>query len=99
MRINQGDIAKSISVEGFRIASGAIFLLKAFNSFLSSIIYFIAAIILNKTTAIVLCIYLVFCFANILSIFSESKTKSKTLSHQAEIISSLSNKIFNNLKS
>ena len=98
MRINQGDIAKSISVEGFRIASGAIFLLRAFNSFLSSIIYFIAAIILNKTTAIVLFIYLVFVLPIYYLYSQKAKQKSKTLSHQAEIISSLSNKIFNNLK-
>ena len=98
MKINQGDISKSISVEGFRIASGAVYLLRAFNSLLSSIIYFIAALIINKTTAIVLCIYLVFVLPIYYLYSQKAKQKSKTLSDQAQIISSLSNKIFNNLK-
>tara|TARA_B100000212_G_C27364965_1_gene529892 strand:- start:319 stop:1986 length:1668 start_codon:yes stop_codon:yes gene_type:complete len=98
MKFNQGDISKSLSVEGFRISSGAVSLLRAFNCFISSIIYFIAAIIINKTIAVVLSLYLIFVLPIYYLYSQKAKQKSKNLSFQAEIISSISNKIFNNLK-
>ena len=98
MIINQGDIAKSMSIESLRISEGLASFLRAFNSLLSSIIFFVAAIIINKTTALILIIYLIFVLPIYYLYSQKAKKRSKNISFQSEVISSISNKIFNNLK-
>lgn len=98
IRVNQGDIAKSISIEGLKISQGSIYLLQSFNNFLSCLTYFIAAVLINKTSALILISYLVFVLPVYYLYSRKAKLKSKSLSSRAEKISAISNHIFNNLK-
>ena len=61
IRLNQGDLSKSILAEGQQIAEGSMFLISSVTYLFISITYFCIALILVRDSLLILLIYIVIC--------------------------------------
>ena len=98
IRLNQGDLSKSILAEGQQIAEGCMFLISSITYLFISATYFLVALVLVRDSLFILLIYSIFA----LNIYQRSARRTERLGKNlSNITSSLGNSsaaIFGNLK-
>ena len=98
IQLDQGEISKTIIIEGEQIATGYMYFLSAISYILISLTYLIACLFLVRSTLLILIIYSLIAY-NIFKYYSiKTKNLGRNLSSISSSIGKSSSAIFNNLK-